>query len=55
MLGLYGLMIVLKKNVPSVSCCDCVVGITVAVGVPVVVDNGATDVAAIAIGLILKC
>ena len=47
------MMIKLKKNVPSVSCCDCVVGITVAVGVPVVVDNGATDVAAIAIGLIL--
>ena len=48
------MMIKLKKNVPSVSCCDCVVGITVAVGVPVVVDNGATDVAAIAIGLILN-
>ena len=49
------MMIKLKKTVPSVSCCVCVVGITVAVGVPVVVDNGATDVAAIAIGLILNC
>ena len=49
------MMIKLKKNVPSVSCCDCVVGITVAVGVPVVVDNSATEFAAIAIGLILNC